>query len=709
MKKIMSKTIFPLIIFMLVLSACASAQPAQTAVTYPSPADPAPSTLQQATEVPTVDATQAPAATATVVRANLTTITTGNASQLTEENILGDSAITQSKVTQDGKWIACASAIGVRILDAQSLKEAGFLETAVAVDSLDISPDSSLLAVGLDTGQVKVYLLNDLVKSNSTEIKPKYELKAHASSVTLVKFSNDGTKLATIATDRNTILWNMSTGKKIRTFTGFAADISAMVFSPDDRYIAIGSLDGTMRVWALDLGSLWITYGTADGTRNDNLYPTSLYFSADDEFLTSGWANGKILTWQWLDSTKIPLTLSLQDSAVFELIKKSDHEFISLNQAGDAITWDSNATDAKIGIKRTGEAALGNSVISLALLTGQDTWVITRKPAVIEQYDPAESKTTVTYQRAGEGATLVSAVFNADGNRIISSGGKDGMLRIWDVDAPGTPVEIKIAGADAIAQITKSADNLWLAAAAGKHVLIYSLSDLQDVYTGKLTAGNLQPKLDISTGTTASRVALSQDGTLLAYSTGNSNIIQLWGIADGKKLFDLTEIPNSVTALAFSPVDNSLAAGDTNHLGYLWAGLDAGKLASLASGETLLPVKVQPGIDIQALAWSASGDLLVTGSFNRAAVINGTGNKVKSYLYGASVALGASAFSPDGSLAVTGDSNGLIRIYTTRDNKVAATLYGHSGMVTGLSFSAKGDRLISTGADGTIRLWSVKE
>jgi WD40 repeat protein len=527
--------------------------------------------------------------------------------------------------------------------------------------------------------------------------------------VTFVKFSNDGTKLATIATDRNTILWNMSTGKKIRTFTGFAADISAMVFSPDGLYIAVGSLDGTIRVWALDLGSLWITYGTASGTRTDNLYPTSLYFSPDDEYLTSGWADGKILTWQWLDSTKIPLTLSLQNSAVIELIKKSDHEFISLNQAGDAITWDSNATDTKIGIKQAGEAVLGDSVTGLALLAGQDTWVITRQPAVIEQYNPAESKTVATYQRAGEGATLVSAVFNADGNLIISSGGKDATLRIWDVDAPGTPVEIKIAGEDTIEQITKSADNRWLAAAAGEHVLVYNLSDLQDVYTGKLTVDKLQAGLDIPTGTTASRVALSHDGTLLAYSTGNSNTIQLWSIADGKKLFDLTEIPNPVTALAFSPTGNTLAAGDTNHLGYLWTGLDVATLSGLASGAAIQPVKIQPGIDVQALAWSASGDtLVVAGSYNRAAVMNGTGNKVKSYLYGSSVALGASAFSPDGSLAVTGDSNGLIRIYTTRDNKVVTTLSGHSGMVTGLSFSARGDRLVSTGADGTIRLWSVK-
>ena len=50
------------------------------------------------------------------------------------------------------------------------------------------------------------------------------------------------------------ILWDLATGKEIRTLTGHAAGIHGVAFSPDGRSALSGSRDKTLKLWNLDTG-----------------------------------------------------------------------------------------------------------------------------------------------------------------------------------------------------------------------------------------------------------------------------------------------------------------------------------------------------------------------------------------------------------------------------------------------------------------------
>ncbi len=67
------------------------------------------------------------------------------------------------------------------------------------------------------------------------------------------------------------------------------------------------------------------------------------------------------------------------------------------------------------------------------------------------------------------------------------------------------------------------------------------------------------------------------------------------------------------------------------------------------------------------------------------------------------------AFSPDGKLLATGDTNGGVHLYQVADGKQLLIYKGHTGCVWSVSFSPDGDILASGGNDNTVKLWDIRD
>ena len=87
-----------------------------------------------------------------------------------------------------------------------------------------------------------------------------------------VMFSHDGRRIATVSLDGSARLWDGSSGRLLDVLGQESAglklaDIAAderdqemnSAFSPDDRFLATTSLDGTIRIWDVDRASLLTT------------------------------------------------------------------------------------------------------------------------------------------------------------------------------------------------------------------------------------------------------------------------------------------------------------------------------------------------------------------------------------------------------------------------------------------------------------------
>jgi WD40 repeat protein/serine/threonine protein kinase len=74
----------------------------------------------------------------------------------------------------------------------------------------------------------------------------------HRGAVTSVCLSGDGRFLLSGSTDATVKLWDTASGQCLRTFAGHADAVTSVALSADGRYAISGSADRTLRVWILD-------------------------------------------------------------------------------------------------------------------------------------------------------------------------------------------------------------------------------------------------------------------------------------------------------------------------------------------------------------------------------------------------------------------------------------------------------------------------
>lgn len=123
--------------------------------------------------------------------------------------------------------------------------ESPFADRVLCLDSHSTKP---LLATGggipARSGEVHLWNLDtgELVTSIPA---------AHADTVLTVRFSRDGSLLATAGADRLIKIWSVETGEQVSVLEGHTQHVSALAWSADDRQLTSASADYDIRVWDL--------------------------------------------------------------------------------------------------------------------------------------------------------------------------------------------------------------------------------------------------------------------------------------------------------------------------------------------------------------------------------------------------------------------------------------------------------------------------
>jgi WD40 repeat protein len=71
-----------------------------------------------------------------------------------------------------------------------------------------------------------------------------------------VAVSPDGRFIVSGSEDRTVKVWELESGRLLRSLKEHADDVNAVAVSPDGRFIVSGSDDRTVKVWELESGRL---------------------------------------------------------------------------------------------------------------------------------------------------------------------------------------------------------------------------------------------------------------------------------------------------------------------------------------------------------------------------------------------------------------------------------------------------------------------
>jgi len=573
-----------------------------------------------------------------------------------------------------------------RNVAAQSVEVFAQLGHSGMIQSVAFSPDGRHIISGSGGGDDTIKLWD---VATGREIRT---FSGHKSYVSSVAFSPDGKQIISGSYDNTIKLWDTATGREIRTFSGHTDSVSSAAFSPDGKQIISGSRDKTIKLWDAATGREIRTFsGHTDSV-------SSVTFSHDGRQMLSG-SGDTLKLWDMATGHEIReikiLSLSEQKGYIYSVAFSPDSRQILSGSGGynsDANTiklWDTatgreirSFTGHEYGISSVTFNHDGRQIISGA---GDNT---------IKLWDVATGREIRTF--SGHTGIVQSVAFSPDGKRLLS-GSWDTTIKLWDV-ATGMEVKTFSGYTSAIQSINTSPNgNIFTGSFNGT-------INSWDIKTGQRIRIFFDHADDLLS------LAINSNGNQIVSGSGRHDgersFIKLWDAA-GRIIRTIQINDNQVygsswvNSVSFSPDGRQLVSGHGN-----W-NEGSIRLWDIASGNEIKTIYKLEYIKINSVAFSHDGKQIVSDSYDNTVKLwdTATGREIRTFSGHTSSVITA-AFSPDGKQIVSGSYDNTIKLWDTATGREIHTFSGHKEPVNSAVFSPDGRQILSCSWN-SIKLWDV--
>jgi WD40 repeat protein len=494
-------------------------------------------------------------------------------------------------------------------------------------------------------------------------------LLGHSGPTRAAAFSPDRRWLATGSDDGTIKLWNTTAvDPNVRSVSlaGHRGAIHGLAFSPDGRWLASGGADGTVRLWGIR-GDRADTGPVLAGARYGEV--ESLAISPDGEWLAVGTQRGNTCIWRKSPDgfLETPCDVGKDRDSVANVVFSARSRYLATT-----CTSMCKAQGATVGLWD-----LGNGFPN-------------QGPRRLKHADPLNED------------SLLAVAFSADETRLAVTYGY--MAEVWDLTQPDPPqhVSARIGHNQWIGGLALSPDNHWLA--TGSVDAEIRLSDLAQPDRAPITLKGHNAAVRA--------LAFSDDGKWLASGSDDATA-RLWSMTDPtlpSTLLRGQDLP--VGAVKFTPGSDSpflltmgTAPSDEPNA-RLWSIPDPSidpVVLRPSSASLVIGMAVSP--DGQWIATSSQGDTDVS-------LWSTGGDRAPAATFAMPAASHAVAFSANGRwLAAKSDDTGVISLWNL-ENRSAPPVHLHeipSADFNSLSFSPDSRWLISGTWAGTLTMWDVSD
>jgi WD40 repeat protein len=494
---------------------------------------------------------------------------------------------------------------------------------------------------------------------------------AHADVIRTVAMAPVGSVVASGGGDSAIFLWDMETGKKIRSFNRHTHTVRCLTFSPDGKRLYSAGNDSVAHGWEVENGKLIMHIRGAYGL------VSTIATSADGKTLALGNESSIIHV---IDAfTGAPLRTIIGHGNLVRAVgfTPEGNRLVSASWDGTLRVWNlrENQDVLRLNTKESARCIAFSPDGTLLASGGNDH--------LIHLWSLPGGQEVKTLE--GHTKNVLSLCFHPDG-QTIASAAEENRVGLWDLKTqerirwlkgPGGPVH----------RICYSPDGTRLYGIGANGTALE-----WDLQTGALTRkvpAHQSPALGL---------AVSADGARVATS-GEDGLIQIWDTADWSNPVILRGHDKPVCSLAFRPDNQRLVSGDSLGRIFEW---------DLSTGQSLqLPVAHTS--EVTGLQYTPDSQRLVSCSLDKTLALWAPADGQLLLTMPRTFApVRAVQISADGNQIASAGDDGFVAVRSPECRCETMRVFPGPGGVAAAGFSERGSEMLIRARSGTITAWDPR-
>lgn len=359
-----------------------------------------------------------------------------------------DGEIHRAVFTADGGRIVTASADRTaRVWETRSGRQIASLAHDAAVDDAFFSLDGSAVATFAADKEVRVW------HPGSGEVVSLED----SVPLTQLALNKDGSAVLTIDENRGAHLWSAATGKQVSSLGSYAW-VDRAAFSPDGRWVAMGTRGGWAILWDLK------TDTEGESIRLEGL-PISVAFSPDSTRLVTAGTDQTARVWDVATGKPVTPPLVHEDTVHQAAFSEEGRRLVTVTSGGKTIrVWE---------IEGPGATSLEHAeTVRYAAFSRDGTRVVTATDFTVQLWQ-ATSPPSAALTLATEGQ-IYAAGFSPDGTRVVT-GSEGRTAQVWDAATGALVTTLPHEARVRDARFSRDAQRV--ATASGDYVFVWDIEE----------------------------------------------------------------------------------------------------------------------------------------------------------------------------------------------------------------------------------------
>jgi WD40 repeat protein len=530
--------------------------------------------------------------------------------------------------------------------------------------------------------------------------------KGHELAVIAVAVSPDSNFVATGSKDKSLKIWEMSTGREVRSFLNDLS-VTSIDFSSDGKYILSGSNDKSIRIYDVETGKEVFFLQTDDYITGVAFDPQRKFFVAAGFNRTGEQDYANIFDYRTKQIIKrIPVDPDENRITGVNVAVSADGKWIGFGEDNRQVNIYKTDNWEKAYNFNYEEGWCGGCMTMLAFHPDSKHVYMASLKGPLKKYDLTSGALLKVYEKTAD--DLTGLAISWDGKKLARAIDKN--ITIWD-EASGNIIASLDADEKAFFHtiaFTRNSKRLMVSSDDNTaFAWNYTTGKKEVVFTGFLNARdkgglNYDPNFHWTSAMAKyvrlkNKLLISNDGKTLIKGKFGTKVKQ-WDISTGKAVMDFVGHKKAVLCYDLSRDGKKLLTGGGDGTIILW---------DFQSGDSMKVIKTykEPIFDVE---FNSDETKVASTSWDATMKIHDLNSgKLLTYVEFESYAAYNMRIHPNDLYLLTARLDNSLQLWEIDTRTVVRNFVGHTDVVSSLDFSADQKTLLTSSWDGSVRMWDI--